>query len=74
MTSSATAVADLQHTLQRIQGEDQDEAPVLWKNWQNRPSDTWMFSGEMFYARGFWQLPILRKALKSSTEMAVPRE
>ena len=45
---------------------------MLWENWQNTPSDSLIFSGDIFYDPGFFHLPILRKALKPSTKRSVP--
>ena len=42
---------------------------VLWKNWQNKPSDSCYFQEKSFFVLGFFPLPILRKALKSLTEI-----
>ena len=41
INSLVTAFADLQHTLKRIQGGDQEwVTPSSGKHWQNRPSDS----------------------------------
>ena len=47
---------------------------VLWKNWQNKPSDSCYFQEKSFFVLGFFPLPILRKALKSLTEVSVPSD
>ena len=47
---------------------------VLWKNWQNKPSDSCYFQEKSFFVLGFFNLPILRKALKSLTEVSVPSD
>ena len=49
MKSLVTAVADLQHTLKEVQDEDQEWGTLCsGKNWQNGPSESWIFSGEDF--------------------------
>ena len=45
---------------------------VLWENWQNRPLDSEVFSGEIFYEPGFFHLPRLRKALKLLAKISAP--
>ena len=49
MRSLAPAATDLQHTLKRIQGTDQERDTLCsGKNWQKRPSESWTLSGEDF--------------------------
>ena len=66
--SLASAVSDLQ-TLKGIQGGRSGmRHSVLW---ENRQID--IFRGN-FYELEFLHLPILRKALKSLTEISVPHD
>ena len=47
--SYAAAAADFQHPLRGVHGEQQKWATLLlWGKWQNRASDSWIFSGASF--------------------------
>ena len=47
---------------------------VSQKNWQNKPLDSCYFQEKSSFVLGFFHLPILRKALKSLTEVSVPSD
>ena len=68
--SLATEAADLQQTLKRVQGGDQDQGTLLWEKWTE-----WAFRKLhifRFYDAKFLHLLISRKPLKLLTVIDAP--
>ena len=67
-----TSPAELQHPLKGVQGRNQKwDILCSGKSWQNRPSDSYIFSGKDFHKPQLLHLLILTETLTSWTNVCL---